>query len=219
MICKTCNIDKTATTEFFPIRKDFGKIRLRRDCIICYNTKNKIRAEKHRDDNPEKVKESGKKSYYNNIDKRKNWYQNTKENRLEYRKNYYENNKNECIQRVTKYAKNKYNTDAFYKMKVDIRSRVYSTIQDKKMNTSNILGCDWNTFKSYIESKFKDGMSWENHGRYGWHYDHIIPVASAKNEKELIVLNHYTNFQPLWSQDNLRKGCKISEEWENCYTS
>ena len=50
-------------------------------------------------------------------------------------------------------------------------------------------------------------MSWENAGQ--WHYDHIYPVSLAKDEEELIRLNHYTNFQPLWAEDNLRKGSKI----------
>lgn len=50
-------------------------------------------------------------------------------------------------------------------------------------------------------------MTLENHGE--WHFDHIIPLASAKTEEELIKLNHYTNFQPLWAEDNLKKGFKI----------
>ena len=58
-----------------------------------------------------------------------------------------------------------------------------------------------------IETKFKKGMSFENHGE--WHLDHIYPISLAKSEEEVIKLNHYTNFQPLWSEDNLRKSNKI----------
>jgi hypothetical protein len=72
-----------------------------------------------------------------------------------------------------------------------------------------MLGCDYDFFKAYIERQFKQGMTWENHGK--WHFDHIIPVSSAKNEEELIKLNHYTNFQPLWAEENLSKSNKI--EW------
>lgn len=50
-------------------------------------------------------------------------------------------------------------------------------------------------------------MTFENHGE--WHLDHIIPLASAINEEDIIKLNHYTNFQPLWSKENLKKGSKI----------
>lgn len=52
-------------------------------------------------------------------------------------------------------------------------------------------------------------MCWENHGRHGWHIDHIIPLSSARNEEEIYMLCHYTNLQPLWAEDNLSKGCKI----------
>ena len=51
-------------------------------------------------------------------------------------------------------------------------------------------------------------MSWDNYGlyngelNYGWDIDHIIPLASATTEKELLKLNHFTNLQPLCSKIN-----------------
>jgi hypothetical protein len=50
-------------------------------------------------------------------------------------------------------------------------------------------------------------MSWDNHGE--WHIDHIIPLSSAKNENDVYTLCHYTNLQPLWAEENLRKSNKI----------
>ena len=70
-----------------------------------------------------------------------------------------------------------------------------------------MLGCSYAEFKSYIESKFKDGMTWENYGK--WHLDHIIPLSQAKDNNDALLLNHYTNLQPLWAEDNLRKNRKI----------
>ena len=52
-------------------------------------------------------------------------------------------------------------------------------------------------------------MSWELMGKH-IHIDHIIPLSSAKSKKELFNLCHYTNLQPLWAEDNLKKGDKIS---------
>jgi hypothetical protein len=60
-----------------------------------------------------------------------------------------------------------------------------------------------------MEKQFKNEMTWENYGFYGWHIDHIIPLSSAKNEEELYKLCHYTNLQPLWAKENLSKGAKI----------
>ena len=52
-------------------------------------------------------------------------------------------------------------------------------------------------------------MSWDNYGKFGWHIDHIIPLYSAKDIEELKKLFHYSNLQPLWWEDNLKKGSKI----------
>ena len=79
------------------------------------------------------------------------------------------------------------------------RVRKYS----KKSRTHELLGCDWNFLKNHIEKQFNDGMSWENRNK--WHIDHIIPLASAKSQNELEKLCHWTNLQPLWAIDNLKK--------------
>jgi hypothetical protein len=50
-------------------------------------------------------------------------------------------------------------------------------------------------------------MNWDNYG--DWHLDHIIPLCEAKTEEELFKLNHYTNLQPLWAEDNLKKNRKL----------
>lgn len=70
----------------------------------------------------------------------------------------------------------------------------------------NMLGIDWESFKVYFESKFQPGMNWENYGQ--WHVDHIIPVSSF-TEASAHLMNHYTNLQPLWAEDNIRKGNKV----------
>lgn len=77
----------------------------------------------------------------------------------------------------------------------------------KTCKTHEILGCNWDKFKIHVEKQFQPGMSWEN--RSEWHIDHIIPLASAKTEEDVIRLNHFTNLRPLWAKDNLSKGAKI----------
>jgi hypothetical protein len=79
----------------------------------------------------------------------------------------------------------------------------------KKHNkTFDIVGCSPQQLKEHIQSQFKDNMSWENYGYYGWHIDHITPLSSAKTEEEIYQLCHYTNLQPLWAEDNLKKSNK-----------
>ena len=52
-------------------------------------------------------------------------------------------------------------------------------------------------------------MTWQNHTKKGWHIDHIIPLISAKNNQDIEKLMHYTNLQPMWAQENLKKGSQI----------
>jgi len=77
----------------------------------------------------------------------------------------------------------------------------------KKSRTHKILGCDYETFAAHLEAQFVDGMNWDNRDK--WHIDHIIPIASAKTEEDVLRLNHYSNLQPLWAKDNLLKRDKM----------
>jgi hypothetical protein len=54
-------------------------------------------------------------------------------------------------------------------------------------------------------------MTWENWAHRGWHLDHIRPLASfdLTDESQLKEAIHYTNLQPLWAEDNIRKHAKI----------
>lgn len=113
-----------------------------------------------------------------------------------------------------------YNIYKTSKKNINYRTRVYTNLRNligqsirkrgftKKSKTQEILGCSFEDFKSYIESKFEPWMNWNNRGKYngelnyGWDIDHIIPLSSAKTEEEIIKLNHYTNLQPLCSYFN-----------------
>lgn len=98
-------------------------------------------------------------------------------------------------------------------MAILIRSRLSNALNGQFKSGSSIddLGCTVDEFIIYIESKFLAGMNWDNHGRRGWHLDHIIPISSfdLSNREEFLKAVHYTNIQPLWAIDNLRKSNKI----------
>lgn len=91
-------------------------------------------------------------------------------------------------------------------------SRFIITGRARKYKRSHeLLGCDLDTARNHIESQFQDGMTWENHGQFGWHLDHIIPCSSfdLTDPKQQKKCFHYTNLQPLWWKDNLSKSNKI----------
>ncbi len=93
-----------------------------------------------------------------------------------------------------------------------IRNRVFYALKKRRKPASltAALGCTAAELKTDLESKFLDGMSWDNWGRAGWHIDHIKPLNNfdLTNPDEFNAACHYTNLQPLWAIDNLRKGSK-----------
>jgi hypothetical protein len=108
--------------------------------------------------------------------------------------------------------KRRWNEDEMFAMKVRLRNLIRNSFRRqgyKKFDTSTekVVGMTYDEFKEYLESKFVDGMSWDNRG--DWHIDHIIPLSSATSEEEIIGLCHYSNLQPLWAEDNMSKGDKI----------
>jgi len=140
--------------------------------------------------------------------KRKNFYIRNKEKICLRQKNYTQNN----ILKIQTYYKNKELTSPIFKLKKNIRSLIRNSFYyrnfNKKSKTVEILGCSYEEFKIYLESKFESWMSWENRGwyngehNYGWDIDHIIPLDTAITEEDVIRLNHYTNLQPLCSYIN-----------------
>jgi len=121
------------------------------------------------------------------------------------------------IERIRKikniWRKERRKNDPLFKLESNLRSRVYDFLKNRNLQKNNktfeIVGCTPKDLKKYIEDKFTEGMNWENYGYYGWHIDHIIPLDSAKNENEIYELCHYTNLQPLWKEDNFKKGKKL----------
>lgn len=156
-----------------------------------------------------------RKEYYNRNKEKsakysKNYYEKNKEAISAWRKKWVEDNRDVLLDKAKKYRRVRYNSDELFKMKSDIRTRIRSCFKSyggKEKSSIEYLGCSIESYKEYLESKFAEGMTWDNYGE--WHIDHVIPLASAKTKTELGALFHYKNTQPLWAEDNLRKRDKI----------
>jgi len=91
------------------------------------------------------------------------------------------------------------------------RSRIYSALKTYKPTQSKksmeYLGCTFGELKTYLERKFQEGMSWENHGT-DWHVDHIVPIRYESPQDIQVTIGrlHYTNLQPIWASENYSKG-------------
>lgn len=97
--------------------------------------------------------------------------------------------------------------DIQYKLAKRLRTRLYHALKHGWKSGSAVedLGCSILELIQYLERKFTDEMSWENYGK--WHIDHIIPLTlfDLSDREQLLKACHYTNLQPLWGFDNIRK--------------
>lgn len=108
-------------------------------------------------------------------------------------------------------AKERYKEEMEYRLLCNLRSRLYAASSgvQRLESTKELIGCSSSELKKYLEKQFASGMSWDN--RSTWHIDHIIPCSSfdLTDLKQREKCFHYTNLQPLWAIDNMRKGSKI----------
>ncbi len=81
----------------------------------------------------------------------------------------------------------------------------------KADKTIKLIGCSIDELKIHLEKQFEEGMNWKNYGKNGWHIDHIIPcsIFNLNEEEQQRICFHYTNLQPLWAEDNLKKCAKV----------
>jgi hypothetical protein len=198
-ICSKCGFEKEVC-EFYKNNRN-PKI-YRGQCKKCMNDSSL----KYKTDNKEIISEKNKKFRLENPEINKEKCRNFKKNNPDYFSKWVEKNK----EHRKKYIK-EYNSDPKIRIKNSLRSRINELLNKKYNNhrTFDLVGCEFEFLLNYLEKHFIDGMSWDNYGYYGWHIDHIIPLSSANSEDEIRKLYHYTNLQPLWAKDNMKKSNKI----------
>ena len=229
-LCKCCGLIKNVN-EFH--KNKTKKDGLQDHCKVCRNVKSQQNKEKRKEyrkewylKNSDKVKSMENLRYQLNKDvineKRKTLY-NTDELRKvkvkEQQRKYYENNKELFSKHAKLWAelnrdrrneisKKHYNE---YKTLMICRRLIKRTLKylgtEKESTTIELLGYSPSQLKETIESKFVDGMDWNNYGE--WHIDHIKPISSFDKTENPKVINSLDNLQPLWALDNLSKGSKI----------
>lgn len=126
---------------------------------------------------------------------------------------YRKKNRRKIQDNMNKYEKKRKKEDPEFKLIKTLRSRLGNAMKrkntEKSKSTLELTGCNLSFLKGYLESKFEEGMTWENHGK--WHVDHIKPCCSFdfSKEEEQKKCFHYTNLQPLWAEENLVKSGKV----------
>lgn len=192
--CTKCKVEKELSEFYKNKTKKDGFHFHCKECTKQYFAE--YQKQYHRN-NREKLAEQGKK-----------YRQKNRVKRAEYRKQYYQDNREKFAEYRRKYFKYRRKNDPIFRLTENLRARVRRVLKGKTKSaaTMELIGCDIEFLKQHLQSQFTDGMTWENQGQ--WHVDHIRPCASfdlSKPEQQRECF-HYSNLQPLWAEDNKRKG-------------
>jgi len=195
------------------------KKELKRQYDIEYRKKNKQKIAEYKKNwsksNPDKIQQAKQRNKENKKIFDKNYAQKNKEKIKLIKQKWVQLNPEKNRLSKSNYVKKKMTEDPFYKLKHHLSNNIKNSLKNKNFKksskTTKILGCSFEEFKIYLESKFESWMNWENYGNpkdkifepnKTWDIDHIIPLSSAKTEGDIIKLNHYTNLRPLCSYYN-----------------
>lgn len=211
--CSKCGEEKSLCEFHMKVSKT-----QRRDtrCKLC----EKKRSKKDYEGNKEASKEKAAKYYIANkeyIDERnKTWSEKNREKRRVAERKWEEKNRDKIRARKRKYQKQR-RKNVQAKLEDTLRKRVSGIVKKKCRAGSAVrdLGCTIEYFKKHLEERFYnrangEKMIWDNYGMYGWHIDHIIPLASfdLTDRAQFLKACHYTNMQPLWAEENYKKSDK-----------
>lgn len=175
-----------------------------------------VRCAKWRAKNRKKLVERQKRYVAANQDKekarRQAYHRRTLDRQRVYRTGYRKRNRERIRARMRKYMASRYESDANFKLRSLLRSRVRIALRRRKViktnRTRELIGCDTDFLRGYLEARFLPGMTWDNQG--AWHIDHHVPLAEfdlreAAQQKQAF---HYSNLKPMWGPDNMSKGAK-----------
>ena len=211
-ICYKCKIDRNL--------EDYGKLSsskdgLRYDCNSCrrdYRENNKLfiqeKQKEYYENNKDLLLEKNKQYRNNNIDT-------INIQRKEYRmkpeiKKHIALKNREYLPKKKEQIKLKRKIDLNFKISEILRSKIHKVLKNQNTSYFSKLGCDLAFFKKWIEFQFVGNMNWSNLGKV-WQLDHILPISKFdfSKENEIQLCFHWTNLQPLSSNENRSKSNKI----------
>jgi len=197
-VCKKCDVIRTSKYYKDTIQPSKIAKRLNRTCPVCGKTFNTGLGKGY-----------GQK-YCSNYCKNKNQRLGHVSERLLYSKEWRKRNKLKYNMSRLKRQHERAHEDFYFKFNRYISAVIRRALNYKKnsVRVADCLGYPIERLKEHIENKFQPGMSWGNHGK--WHIDHIIPISlweyKKSTDREFKQCWALCNLQPLWAEDNLKKG-------------
>lgn len=209
-----CKCKKEQSTDQFGKLKS-SKDGLRYDCKTC--------RKEYREEYRETIIVKSKKYYEDNknvlLPKNREYRERNKQEILAQRKEY---RNREDVQQHIKEKQKEYltirkeqikqrrKTDLNFKIQEVVKNKIHKFLKNRKTSYAELIGCDLDFFKKWMEYRFDETMCWENFGIV-WQIDHILPLSlfDMTNELEQKVCFHWTNLQPLNSVENRSKSNKL----------
>lgn len=175
------------------------------------------RKKEYREKNKEQIKEYQRQYDLTHRESRAEYRQDHEKEIQQYNKEYCKINKKQINARKRQYTKRKKQQDPYFKIKCNLRTRLYHAIKNNFKSGSAVADLMMSIFdfKIYLEKRFYPNpesgemMTWENYGTL-WHIDHIIPLSSfdLTNREELLKAVHFSNLRPMWAKQNISEGAR-----------
>ncbi len=152
--------------------------------------------------NREAKRKSSLKYYAKNKDKKKEYYKDPA-------------NKKRRRKLENKRRRERYKNEPDFRLRSLLRGRFGKALKSqnikKKSHVLELTSCSMDFLRDYLSKQFEKGMSWDNRGE--WHIDHRKPCASfdLSDKEEQRKCFHYTNLQPLWEKENMKKKATFNE--------
>ena len=222
-LCTKCKKELPATAEYY-FKEPKGKHGLRSKCKQCLNEARKECRAKNREmhlanqrryyhKTSEKRREEMRKYYWSNPEKScervRNWNANNPERARENNKKWVKDNPDKARANWNRQDE-KRRENPTWVLSNRISRAIGKSIKSGKNGHywESLVGYTREEIMLHLEEKFQTGMSWNNHG--SWHIDHIRAISSfnfsSPDEDEFKECWSLKNLQPLWAQDNLKKG-------------
>ena len=199
--CNKCSVKLTLENQ----------VKNRPVCKACHNAK----CNEYKKNNKDKV-----------LANHKEYYEANKDDISEYYKNHYKDNKDTYMENNRKWRSN--NKEAIRKkenerlhnnislrLKKSCRTRIWYALKrvgPTKRRSLKLIDCDIDFLKAWLQSNFKEGMTFDNYGSY-WHVDHVIPCSlfNLTIDDEINHCFKWTNLQPLEASLNISKQNTLDE--------
>ena len=199
----------------FKLLEDFLLDKRRKDghtswCRICMN----INVLEWQKNNKKKLCEKVRRYYLKNKKKCSDRAKLYREEHKEQYSEYWRKRRIEHPEQCRLYNANHRNT-LRGKLSANISRGIWGTLKGakSKIHWEDLVGYKIDDLKKHLESKFTEGMTWENYGKHGWHIDHKIPIVAFNfglpSDVDFKKCWSLSNLQPLWAKENCKKNGKL----------